>query len=493
MTLLAPTPFMVALIQTASMLPMALLALPAGALADIFDRKRLILTTQILRIFFSATLGMLTIFGIVDPLILLLATFALGFASAIGAPAWQAIIPDVVPREDIPEAVTLGAASFNTARGVGPAIGGFIVAAVGSGFAFLINSASLVWTAIVLGSWKRTITKGTLPGERLIGAMRTGMRYVRNSPEVKNALIHSATFSIGTSAMWALLPILAKQQLGLSSIGYGMLLGFFGAGGLISALYLPKIRRAFMMKYLIYSGVFVSSIALFSLAYSGQVFLIAAIMFIGGAAYLALLSTLMASLQSVTPRWVLGRVMSLHALVVFGTQAVGSAFWGFVADVSSISTSLAGAGLLLVGSLLVTHRYEILTGEELDLTPFKEWTLSPLAKRPGYEEGPVLVSMEYRIDPKDAADFLQAMRPMKAIRRKYGAIRWNLFRDVSDPNHYRESFIVESWAEHYRQHERFTASDIKVLEKVNSFNLEATSRKVDHFIAESIPNVKVGE
>lgn len=492
MASIAPTPFMVAMIQTASALPLALLALPAGALADIFDRKRLILTTLIWRIVVSGGLGLITVLGYTSPSVLLVATFALGFGMAMSAPAWQAIIPDIVPRKEVPEAVTLGSVTFIGARGAGPALGGLVVAAVGSGGTFVLNAASLLGITFVIGSWKRTVSKSTLPEERLIGAIRTGIRYVGNVPEIKNALIHTATFSICASAMWALLPIVAKQYMELTSVGYGMLLGVFGAGGLLSVAILPRIRSRFTLNQLVFVTVILFSLVLFAMAYVRNFALLGCTMLIAGASWLALLSSLMASLQSVAPSWVLGRVMSLHALVFFGTQAGGSAFWGFTAGVAGLPEALTGAGVFLIASLALTYRYSVTTGELLDLTPSREWTLAPLVTRPGMEEGPVLVSIEYRIDPEKAPDFIQAMGPMKAIRRKYGAIRWNLFRDVADPSRYRESFVVESWAEHLRQHDRFTVSDIAILERIYSFNLDGRPKRVDHFIAERVPKISPG-
>jgi len=490
---LVPTPFMVAMIQTAAALPMALLALPAGAFADIFNRKKLIFSTLVWRIVITGGLGLITVLGYTTPSILLIATFALGFGMAMSGPAWQAIIPDLVPREEVPEAVMLGAVTFNITRGIGPALGGFIVAAIGSGGTFLLNAASLLWVTLVIGSWKHTVTKSTLPEERLIGAIRTGIRYVRNAPEVKNALIHTGAFAICASAMWALLPIVAKQHMGLGSIGYGALLGVFGVGCFLGVIVLPWTRRRFMLNHLISMSVVLFSVVLFAMSYFRNFPLLACAMLIAGVSWLALLSSLMASLQSVTPSWVLGRVMSVHALVFFGTQAGGSAFWGFAAGMIGLPMALTGAGVLLIVSLALTHRYKVTAGERLDLSPSREWTLAPLMTRPGMEVGPVLVSIEYRIDPEKAPDFIRAMGPMKAIRRKYGAIRWNLFRDVTDPSRFRESFTVESWAGHLRQHDRFTISDIAILERVYSFNLDGRPKKVDHFIAEPVPKASVSD
>ena len=491
MTTLAPTPIMVALIQTATALPMALLALPAGALADIFDRKRLILTAQIWRGAVSAALGVLTLLGLGIPVLPLAGTLLLGFGTALGAPGWQAIIPEVVPREEIREAVTLGAVSSNTARGIGPALGGFIVTAIGSGGAFILNSASLFWIMTVIATWKRTITKSTLPAERFVGAIRTGMRYVANSREVTHVLIHTAAFIFSGSAMWALCPSWPGSDWDWDPrVRY--------SDGEYSG---PEDWPAFSFSRPCAAewtsiGRFISPACSFPLfcspAYSPDPFLLGAAMFIAGASYLTLMSSLMSSLQSMTPSWVLGRVMSIHALVTFGSQAAGSAFWGSTAEVIGLPQSLTCAGIVMVGALAITRRYKVVSGEQVDLSPLKEWTLTPLANKPALEEGPVLVAIDYHIDPQQAAEFVVAMRPMKAIRRKYGAVRWLLFRDVAIPGHYRESFIVGSWVEHIRQHERFTVSDIDVLERINSFNLEGTTRQVEHFIAEVVPKVKIG-
>lgn len=487
MASLAPTPLMVALIQSATSLPMALLALPAGALADIFDRKKLIIVTQALRIIVSMILGALTLFGLINPLLLLGLTFLLGIGTALGAPAWQAIIPDMVSKEEVPDAVTLGAVSSNTARGAGPALGGFIVTAVGCGGAFLLNAASMLWIMIVMTFWKRTARKSPLPAERFIGAIRTGIRYTKHSREVKNVLLHTFSFIFSASAMWALLPIIAKERMGLSSTGFGLLLGIFGAGGIGAISFIPAMRLKFRINHLTGAACGLFSLVLFALADASHTAILYGTLFIAGASYLILMSSIMTSLQSSTSSWVLGRVMSLHALVIFGSQAAGSAFWGVVAEFIGLPGALTCAGVLLIGGSALMYRYELTSGEAVDLTPMEEWRLAPLANRPGLEEGPVLVSIEYQIDPEKADAFTAAMGPMKTIRKKYGAISWNLFRNVATPGHYRESFIIESWVEHLRQHRRFTVSDIATLEHVNGFRIEGTGSPPEHFIAESVP------
>ncbi|MBN2039618.1 MAG: MFS transporter [Spirochaetes bacterium] len=486
MTSLAPSPLMVALIQTATTLPMALLALPAGAFADIFDRKKLLLTTFVWRFVVALTLGLLVIFGLVNPGILLVATFVLSLGSAIGAPVWQTVFPEIVPRKVLSEAVMLNAVTFNTARGVGPAIGGFVLTFLGAGANFIINAASLISTGLVISTWKRKKKKSTLPEERMIGAIRSGVRYVRHSPEIKNMLIHTITFAFCASAMWSLIPYVAKETLKVSSSEYGILLAVFGMGGIVGLLLMSKIRHLFSFNLLIAGSAFLFSFVLFAMAYGKSYWLLAAAMLPAGVSWLIVLSSLMAALQSVAPSWVLGRVMSVHALIFFGTQAGGSAIWGTAAGIAGIPVVLLIAAVLLVISIPATYPFKLITGEGVDLRPYAEWRLSPLKQRPGMEEGPVLVTLEYEIDPKKASRFIKAMGPLKATRRKYGAVMWRLFKDVSKPGHYRESFLVESWAEHIRQHERFTVSDIKILNHVNSFAIGGKPYRVEHYIAEPV-------
>ncbi len=490
MTSLTLSPFVVAMVQTATTLPFFLLSLPAGALADTIDRRRLLIFTQILMSAAALGLGLITVFGKASPLTLLVFTFILSIGAAINTPAWQAIIPELVSRKDLASAITLGSVSFNIARVAGPALAGLIVAALGPGITFLLNALSFSGVVTVLIRWKREPTMRTLPEERLMGAIRSGIRYVRNAPDVWTVLVHTGIFSFFASSLWAFLPIVARSHLGLSSAGFGMLLGFFGIGGLVGAAILPKVQHKTSMNFLVALSTILFSLVIFALAVLKDFKLLSIAMVIGGISWLAVLSIFNTSVQSVIPSWVRGRVISVFILVFFGGMAGGSVLWGAIATKTSISATLVGTSLCIVTGTFLTWRYKLSSGEGLDLTPSQNWPLLAMEKRPDMEEGPVLVVVEYHIDPVQLQAFMDAMGPMKTIRMRDGAIRWNLFRDVTTAGHYIESFIVESWVEHLRQHERFTVSDREIQKHVRSFQSGGKPVIVQHFIAEPVRRKK---
>lgn len=490
MTSLTLSPFVVAMVQTATTLPFFLLSLPAGALADTIDRRRLLIFTQILMSAAALGLGLITVFGKASPLILLVFTFFLSIGAAINAPAWQAIIPELVPRKDLASAITLGSVSFNIARVAGPALAGLIVAALGPGITFLLNALSFSGVVTVLIHWKREPIIRTLPEERLMGAIRSGIRYVRNAPHVWAVLIHMGIFSFFASSLWAFFPIVARSRLGLSSAGFGMLLGFFGIGGLIGAAILPKVQHKTSMNFLVALSTILFALVIFALAVLKDFKLLSIAMVIGGISWLTVLSIFNTSVQSIIPSWVRGRVISVFILVFFGGMAGGSALWGVIATKTSISATLIGTSLCIVTGTFLTWRYKLSSGEGLDLTPSQNWPVLVMEKGPDMEEGPVLVVVEYHIDPAQLKAFMDAMSPMKTIRMRDGAIRWNLFRDVTTAGHYIESFIVESWIEHLRQHERFTVSDREIQKRVRSFQAAGKPVIGQHFIAEPVRREK---
>jgi len=490
MTSLTLSPFMVAMVQTATTLPFFLFSLPAGAMADTFDRRRLLIFTQILMLTAASMLGIITIFFNISPFILLVFTFFLSLGASINAPAWQAIIPELVPRKELASAITLGSVSFNIARVAGPALGGLIVAALGPGITFLFNAASFSGVLTALIHWRREPTVSTLPEERLMGAIRSGMRYIRNAPNVWSVLIHIGIFSFFTSTLWSFLPIVARVNLGLSPAGFGILLGFFGIGGLIGAIVLPRLQDKGSMNLLTAISTLLFSFILFTLAVSKNFILISIAMMIGGISWLVVLSIFNTSVQSVIPSWVRGRVISVFILTFFGGMAGGSALWGAVASKTSISATLIGTSILTIAGTIFAWRYKLSSGDGLDLTPLQNWPVLAIEKSPYLEEGPVLVVVEYHINQLQSDAFKDAMGKMKTIRMRDGAIKWNLFHDIETPGHYIESFIVESWLEHLRQHERFTISDQEIQRHVRSFQIENIPIIVKHFIAEPVRRKK---
>src|SRR5205807_1608263 len=373
MTSLTTSPVLVALVETAGSLPVVLVALPAGALADIVDRHRLLLVMQIWMFVAAAAMGILALMGHMSPGRLLSLTFLLGVASAMSNPIWQAITPELVSHSDLPAAITLNAVAINIARAIGPALGGFIVAASGPWAVFLLNAASFIGIMVVVYRWQPAPRKSKLPPEEIIGAMRAGTRYLRHSPELKTVLIRSGIFVICASALWALLPQQARRHLGLGSFGYGLLLGCIGFGALAGAWLLAKLRDRFSTNQLVAAGSIVFGLATMSLAYLHSFGVLAATLAGGGVAWIVVLSNLNVAAQTVTPSWVRARVMAVYLLVFMGGLAAGSAVWGFVAARSGVSAALLLAAIGLLAGLVTTWRYRLVGDDNLSLTPSMHW------------------------------------------------------------------------------------------------------------------------
>ena len=487
MTSLSASPFMVALVQAATTLPITLLALPAGALADVVDRRRLLITTQTWMLVGSGALGALTLAGLTGPGVLLALTFVIGLGSALNAPAWQAIIPEMVPRASLPSALALNGIGINASRAVGPALGGLVIAAAGPAAAFLLNSISFLGVIIVLYRWRREARRSNMPGERILGAMQAGLRYVRHAPDLRAVLWRSGAFIVFGSALWALFPVLARFDLGLGPTGYGLMLGALGVGAVTGAVLLQRLRRSLGVNALVAAGVAVFALVLASLSWAHSPVTACAAMFAGGTAWLVLLTTFNTSAQAVLPSWVRGRALAVYLLIFFGGMAGGSALWGAVANTTGPRPALLLAAGGLVAGFLVTAHHRLATGEGLDLAPSRHWPAPALLDAEEGDRGPVLVTVDYRVAAEDAGAFALAMHDVRRVRLRDGAVRWNLFYDAADPLRFVESFVVESWAEHLRQHERMTVSDRAVEHRARAFHQGEEPPIVTHLIARELP------
>lgn len=484
MTELSPSPLYVALIQTATSLPVFLLGVPAGALADIFDRRRLLIFTQALMTFAAGLLGWLTFIGKASPVVLLLTTFALGIGSTLNNPAWSALVPELVPRRDLPQAISLNSVGFNLARAVGPALGGFMLAAFNPGSVFILNALSFVGVIVVLYLWKRQPTEqSSTVNESIVSATWAGIRYIRYSPGIVAVLVRSGAFIIGGSAIWAILPAVTRDQLHGSATSYGILLGCLGAGSVAGALLLAKFRLKFTPDQLVvFSG------ALWGLvtAYLGYAhsFLFAAIaMVAGGVAWVSEMSTFNVAAQTALPAWVRARALAMYLLVFQGGMALASILWGAVAERYGTRACLYAAGATSLASLPLLWRYPLRLGEEREITYSSHWPEPVFKTPPDPERGPVMVLIEYELDPADEAEFLAAMHQLGRIRLRDGAIRWGIFQDPASPRRHLESFLVESWAEHLRQHERVTIADREIEDRAKRFHRGPVPPVTTHWIA----------
>ena len=488
MTSLTTSPVLVALVETAGSLPVVLVALPAGALADIVDRRRLLLGMQGWMFLVAGVTGLLALLGHMTPSGLLLMTFLLGIGSAISNPVWQAITPELVPSSDLAAAIALSSVGVNIARAIGPALGGLIVAASGPWAVFFLNAVSFIGTIVVIYRWRPAPRKSLLPPEEIIGAMRVGTRYIRNAPALQTVLLRTGVFIVCASALWALLAQQARRGLGMGSFGYGLLLGCIGLGAIVGAWSLPRVRKLLSINNVVVVATVIFALANVSLAFVRSFALLAISLVLVGVAWTSVLSSLNVSAQTVTPSWVKARVMAVYLLIFTGGLAVGSALWGFVATRFGVSAALSSAAVGLLVGLVATWRNTLVGEVNLSLAPSMHWPEPIVLIDPQPEEGPAVTYLEYRIDPKKADEFLQAMKEMQRIRQRDGAIRWNLLRDTAEPERYLEIFVTESWVEHLRQHERITAEDRAAEQRAQAFHLGPGPPRITHLIAEQLPD-----
>ena len=489
MTVLTPSPLLIALMQTAASLPVVLLGLVAGATADIFDRRRLLLFWQAWMLTAVAFLSLLTFANIISPWVLLSLTFLLSIGTAMNSPAWQAIVPELVPRDELPEAVALNSAGFNLARALGPALGGITVAAfahadTGAAWTFLLNSLSFVGVIYVLYQWKRRpLFKSALPAERIYGSMRSGFRYIQYAPLLKAALARAFIFTIFVSAVWSLLAVVAARDLHQGALGYGILNGSMGLGAVAGATSLPHVRRRLSADAIIAvsSGVFIATLLV--LAYVHYALAVISMLLLAGFCWTSTMSTLNLAIQLSSPGWVQARALGIYQMVFSGGMALGSVVWGVIAEHIStpLSLAIAAAGLLVTFPL--SQRLHVLRGELPDFTPTVIPTRIPqTVVEPEMHEGPVRILIEYCVSTGDYNAFVHAIHRLRDIRMRDGAMRWGVFQDINDPTRITETFIMESWIDYLRQRERFTSADRAVRDQVMGFHCADSPVRVSYSI-----------
>jgi MFS family permease len=480
---LGGSPAQVALVQSAVTLPVFLTALPAGAIADIVDRRRLLLCTQSWMLLSAGALAALTYVDAVTPELLLALVFSLGLGTAINMPAWQAIQPELVPRREFPQAVVLGSASMNIGRAVGPAVGGLLVAAAGTEAVFALNALSFLGIVVVLFTWRRERSESDMPTERLAGAVRAGLRYAGNSPALRAVLTRSATFMIAGSSFLALLPVVARNDLDMSAAGFGLLLTCFGAGAVIATAVLPRLRQRVGLDRMVVGATLVVAASLAALAVLESELTAVLVSLIGGTAWVTCLSSFNVSAQRALPAWVRARGMGFYLLTIQGGTALGAALWGVLASETDVRVALAvAAGALALGTLTAL-RFKLTRGETLDLSAAPYTAEPSLVLEPRPEQGPVLVTLEYRVPEEKADEFAERMRKVGRVRRRTGARRWGLWRDPADPSRFLETFLVESWEEHLRQHQRVTATDRQVEEEARDLATEVSEPAATHYVS----------
>jgi MFS family permease len=478
----------VALVQTAASLPVVLFSVLAGALGDLVDRRRFLLLTQGLMLLAAVALGALALEGLVTPLVLLALIFAVGAGQALTSPTWQTLQPELVPPADRRQAISLGAVNQNLARAVGPALGGVILAATSAGTVFLVNAFTFLAVIAVLLWWHSTRSAQALPREHVSEAVRAGGRYVMASPVLRVILLRAALLIFFASAIWALLPLVARNDLHLGSGGYGLLLGSVGIGAVGGAALLPRLNARLTPRVLLCIGSLGLAGVALVLGYVHVTVAVALCLVVGGAAWILALSTLNSLFQLSLPQWVKARGMAYYLIVFQGGNAVGSAVLGITAERAGLTPTYLIAGIALALGPLAGLRYRFQPIPPQDLVPAGDWPQPQLAADTS-PIGPVLVSVEYYAVEGRTEEMVAALEAARFSRRRTGATSWRVWQDAADPSRVVEQFVVATWDEHLRQHERVSVHDQERLDKVRALTDPSRSTTVTHWLTPQVEHV----
>ena len=505
MTSLSPNPLFVSLITTATALPIFLFALPSGVLSDIFDRRIILLITSTYMVAISTTLGILTLIGLTTPIILLLFTFAIGAGMTMIRTPIIPTLSGLVPKSELPAALTLSALGGNIGRVVGPTIGGIIVASIAPWAVFFLNSAFFIGMIIILNKLPRKSmasksnalppdqpehqNQTSLPPENIIRAIRVQIQYIRHSQAARVLIIRAGLFTLCSSALLSLLPFLARHELGLDSIGFGLLLGSFGMGAIVGGIvFLPRLRPKASVESLITGSVALLSIVTFTIGYIQDFIILCIAMALGGAGYITILSTFYTIGAKSAPVWIGARVLAIYLLVLNGGLAIGSVIWGIMANVFGIQITLSVASLALAATIIAKRRYSSALLDDLDFTPVNDhWSLPPqFSIDPSQYESQALITIEYnKIDPNLSDEFEQNVHELGRFLKSEGMAYWELFQDPTDTGHYIEIRIADTWTDHIRHHE-YVTKNVKVMEdRIRALIKDCPPPIISHYIGKS--------
>ncbi|WP_431320972.1 MFS transporter [Rhizobium sp. YTU87027] len=482
MTTITASENMVALVQTSTALPIMLFSLVSGALADSFDRRRVMLTAQYFMLAVSALLSISAYFGWLSPWLLLFFTFLIGCGTALNNPSWQASVGDIVPRADLPGAVTLNSVGFNITRSVGPAIGGVIVAAAGAAAAFAVNTLSYFALIYALMRWKPSLPTSTLPRETLGSAVFAGLRYVSMSPNLQKVLLRGLIFGISASSILALLPIVAINLVVGGPLTYGLMLGSFGIGAIGGAVLNDWLRERFSSETIVRISFAGFALSAAIAAFSPIAALTCAGLAISGACWVLALSLFNTIVQLSTPRWVVGRALSLYQTVTFGGIAGGSWIWGVAADRYGVSNALLISAVVMLFGIVVGLRFAMPAFASLNLDPLNRFTEPALGLDITPRSGPIVVQIDYEIADADVPEFLALMGDRRRIRIRDGARNWALMRDLEKPGRWTETYHTPTWVEYIRHNQRRTQADAENIERLRDLHRGEDLPKVHRLI-----------
>ena len=478
--------FLAALVQTAVFLPMFLLSLPAGVWADLTDRRRLILVALAVQAATGTLLTVLLLAGVAGPATVLFLIFVSGCCTALLSPAWNSTVSDSIPRDELPQAITVVSIAYNAARALGPTLAGGVYALAGGSWNFAIAVVSTLVMIQAIRLWPpKAHPPSRLPPERLWGGMLSALRFAWHSHTVLAQLVRTTAFAVAGSALWALLPVIGQRQLGLGAVGFGLLMGCLGAGAVAAGLVIGRVRARVGLERLVTGCCVMFAAAMLIAAFARWPILVYVALFFGGAAWSSVMSTFNTATQTSVPPWVRARAVAMHTISALGSVALGSAFWGAVSDLIGLPFALSAAAVAMMAGLLLAKPFPLRMGDMQDVTqaiPGDE--LLFITNEPAPEAGPVAVEIAYRIDVASNAEFLEAISQMRAPRRRDGATFWRAYSDLADPSRFVERFIVASWAGYLHQRARSTLADQELEAQVRAFQLEGVPVTTQHYLAE---------
>lgn len=487
MTSLTTSPTLVALVQSAAVLPVLLLGLPTGALADILDRRKYFLFTQFWSAGVALTLALALFTDTLNAALLLFLTFMNGIALAMRWPVYAALVPELVPRSQLAAALALNGLGMNFSRIVGPIIAGALIASAGSEYVFVLNAALSLVAAVVVVRWKRAPQKVSAMGsERMFGAIRVGIQHVRQSPHIQRIMLRVFVFFLQSTALLALLPLIARRFRDGDASTFTLLIAAMGLGAIVTALVLPRVRSRMTRDELVRNGSLLHAAATMAMAFAPNLWVAVPAMLAAGSAWITVANSLTVAAQMALPDWVRARGMSIVQMSIMLGTALGAAVWGQVASATSLRTSLATAALAAVFALFLMRNLKVGSRADEELTPARVWNAPELAFPIEPEQGPVLVTIEFRIDPARTDEFAAVMRESRRIWLSNGLLAWELFHDVSNPGHFIEHLVDESWAEYVRRNERVTEAYVALRVQKNSFHVLDEPPVVRRFVAQAI-------
>ncbi|EPX78186.1 MFS transporter [Litoreibacter arenae] len=482
MTTLDPTPAVVTLVQASTTLPVFLFALLAGTLADRFDKRRMLIVINLCLTVVVFVLALLVWQELMTPVLLILFTLAIGTGAAFMAPAWQAIVPSLVPREKLKPAIALNSMGINISRAIGPAVAGVLIASIGLAAPFALNAASHLVILAALFLWRPTDLPAKKSHGSLLSEMGTGLRHVRHNPAMLATAVRALAFFLFASAYWSLLPLIARNAEGGGSELYGILMALIGTGAVVGALLLPRLSKRFDADMTVRIGTAGTMAALLAMALSSAPVALMAAAFVGGLSWIAVLTSFNVSAQTALPNWVRARGLAVFLMVFFGSMSLGSVVWGQIATILSIRAALVIAAAGLLFGMLVTRKFAVGQGEKMDLDPASAWPVAPSLNDGQSDDHAAMVTVEYNIDPADADTFTGLVREFSKERMRDGATRWDITQSVEAPDTWIEVFHLPSWAEHLEQHERATKSDIDLQQKIKELDRHGEGPVVRHYL-----------